>query len=77
HMFVPHILAWLAPKTFGKHANSWWGLAVFVAVSVGLASLSWYGFEAPINRLKRYFEYDRTARTKPSTSETSASTVGT
>ena len=69
HMFVPHLLLWLAPSVYAKHGSTWWAFGTYVAISVGLASLSWYGFEAPINRLKRYFEYDKRAAAKAPTSE--------
>ncbi|MGN6626517.1 MAG: acyltransferase family protein [Tepidisphaeraceae bacterium] len=77
HMFVPHLLAYLFPHLNFKSYGSWGNFLGFTTISIGLASVSWFAFEAPINRLKRYFEYDRTARTNPSTSETPASTVGT
>jgi len=66
HMFVPHIinhaLGWdTVPR-------GWTQFVTYVAIAIAAASVSWFCFEAPINRLKRYFEYDKTARTKPATS---------
>jgi peptidoglycan/LPS O-acetylase OafA/YrhL len=45
--------AWLA-NLYGVPALR---VLMFVAVTVGLASLSWFGFEKPINDLKRKFPY--------------------
>jgi len=39
-------------STFG-----WWHFTYLSAVAIGLASLSWFLFEKPINRLKRYAPY--------------------
>jgi peptidoglycan/LPS O-acetylase OafA/YrhL len=51
------LLRWL-----GQHApalaESWvFRLALFFSLCVGLATLSWYVIEKPINGLKRYFRY--------------------
>lgn len=51
------LLRWL-----GRHApvlaESWaFRLALFFTLCVGLATLSWYLIEKPINGLKRYFKY--------------------
>lgn len=66
HMFVPHLV---------DHALGWEGVPrgwtqffTYSAIAIVAASVSWFAFEAPINGLKRYFEYDKTARTKPATS---------
>jgi peptidoglycan/LPS O-acetylase OafA/YrhL len=63
HNFVPDLLTWLATQTGLPLAVEPGLLAIPVclAVSVVLASLSWYLFEAPLNALKVYFPY-RTAR---------------
>lgn len=66
HMFVPHIV----DHFFGWEgaSDAWTRLFTYTAVSIVAASVSWFAFEAPINGLKRYFEYDKTARTSPATS---------
>lgn len=59
HMFVPHLMIHLFPHAgFGK-AGGWSQFFIFSFVSILLATVSWYLYEAPINRLKKYFEYDR------------------
>lgn len=65
HMFVPHLMMNLFPQAGFDKPGGWPHFAIFTAVSIFLATLSWYLYEAPINRLKKYFEYDRT---KPSSS---------
>lgn len=63
HLLVPHLLGYWFPATYADRPRTWGSLCVFVGVSIALASLSWFAFEAPINRLKRYFEYDKSALT--------------
>ena len=67
HMFVPHALGYFFP-VFLNGPRTWGVVAVLVAVSVAAASVSWFAFEAPINGLKRYFEYDRKDSAKAATS---------
>jgi peptidoglycan/LPS O-acetylase OafA/YrhL len=43
---------------------------VLMAMSIAVASISWHFFESPINRLKRYFEYER-----PRAKESSATPI--
>jgi peptidoglycan/LPS O-acetylase OafA/YrhL len=59
HMFVPHLMLHYFPSAGFGRDGGWWQFAVFSLVSVALATISWYAYEAPINRLKKYFEYDR------------------
>ena len=68
HMFVPHALTAVLPGHNFDEKHTWPTFLVFTAVSIALASGSWFFFEAPINRMKRYFEYDRSARTNALTS---------
>lgn len=62
HYFVPFL--------FGRfripEPHSWAiRFMVFAAVTIAAASLSWYGFERPINGLKRYFTYGRSRGKQP------------
>ena len=79
HLMIPALLAWLFPHVFGgqdaagnRLPRYWWHLWTYTAISIGLASLSWHLYEAPINRLKRYFEYDKRDAAKASTPAVSA-----
>ncbi|MDB5325807.1 MAG: O-antigen five: acetylation of the O-antigen [Phycisphaerales bacterium] len=47
---------------------SWIHLISYTAVAIAAASLSWFLLESPMNKLKRYFEYDKTAAAKAETS---------
>jgi peptidoglycan/LPS O-acetylase OafA/YrhL len=68
HMLVAHLLGVLFPDTLGDHTRqSWLHFFASVFASLAVASLSWFLLEAPINRLKRYFEYERTDATKSAT----------
>jgi peptidoglycan/LPS O-acetylase OafA/YrhL len=62
HMFVPHLLEWVfqrfSPGTSWEQTREWRQFFTYTAISLGLATISWYAFEAPMNRLKKYFEYD-------------------
>ncbi len=57
HMFVPHLMDWLIPNRTWALPGTWSALWLYTAISIVLATVSWYAFEAPINRLKKYFEY--------------------
>jgi peptidoglycan/LPS O-acetylase OafA/YrhL len=46
--------AWLAAPGVPK-------FIVLLTITLALASISWYAFEAPLNRLKRHFPYRRTS----------------
>jgi peptidoglycan/LPS O-acetylase OafA/YrhL len=59
HMFVPHLIDHLFPGRTWAPSGTWSALVLYTVVSIGFASISWYAFEAPINGLKRHFEYDR------------------
>ncbi|HEY0010140.1 MAG TPA: hypothetical protein VGB55_15555, partial [Tepidisphaeraceae bacterium] len=58
HIFVPYLFLEYWPTAFATLKSNWLGFAVFTSVSILMATVSWYAFEAPINRLKRYFEYE-------------------
>ncbi len=58
HMFVPHLVDHFFPNRTFAAGGTWAGLALYTAISIVMATASWYAFEAPINRLKKYFEYD-------------------
>ncbi len=46
----------------GQHpAAGWAHFGMIYAMTIVLASVSWYVFESPINGLKRYFPYVRPA----------------
>jgi len=61
HLMIPSLIRWLHDRTghsFGFPTEP--GTAQFLyvaAASVGLATISWYALERPINDLKRYFPY--------------------
>lgn len=59
HMFVPHLVIHYFPNAGWSREGGWWQFTIFSLVSVALATISWYVYEAPINRLKKYFEYDK------------------
>jgi peptidoglycan/LPS O-acetylase OafA/YrhL len=54
YLFHPNCLGWSC-KYFGKYtlANTFFGLAI----TLGVAMLSWHVFEKPVNDLKKYFGY--------------------
>jgi len=54
HYFVPLVL----DDAHVPRPSSWAGqFVLYSAVSIAVASLSWYAFEKPINGLKRFFAY--------------------
>lgn len=59
HMFVPYLLTWAFPSYGFDKYRTWETLLIFLFTSIALASLSWYAYEAPLNKLKRYFEYEK------------------
>ena len=65
HLFMPVVIPDL-PAWFGAESpneNPWMGFIFYSGISVLVASLSWFLFEAPINRLKRFFPYRSSERT--------------
>jgi peptidoglycan/LPS O-acetylase OafA/YrhL len=62
HYFVPFLFS-----RFGIPQPHSWApkFMLFAAVTIAAASVSWYGFERPINGLKRYFTYGRSRGTQP------------
>jgi len=62
HLFIPDALASLAHR-FGWQlpATALPRAALYTAVAIVLASLSWHLFEKPLNDLKRLFPYRRAA----------------
>jgi peptidoglycan/LPS O-acetylase OafA/YrhL len=60
------IVAYLAKHSPFGHVMDWSTGPVLMVVGtvlcVSFATISWYGFELPINRLKRYFPYTRPGR---------------
>ena len=58
HPFVPAVLVRIA-KRFGTTLPiyGWKASLSYSAVTIAVAAVSWYGFERPINRLKRKFPY--------------------
>jgi len=60
HAFIP--VAWkMLPQWTGVNIelNSTQKSLIFIALTIALASLSWHLYECPINRLKKYFEYEK------------------
>jgi peptidoglycan/LPS O-acetylase OafA/YrhL len=55
HMFIPDVLARLGVPLPGPE-YLWARFGIYAAVTIGVASVSWYLFEKPINGLKRFFE---------------------
>lgn len=59
HMFAPTVIVktlWLFGANYSAHG--WLDFGLVTAVTIVLASLSWYLFEQPISSLKRYFSYN-------------------
>ena len=66
HLLLPYLLPWAAkhlgargffdPLGHGLERTVWYPV-FYSVVAVGVAALSWYGFERPINRLKDRFQY--------------------
>ena len=58
HPYVPAVLGRIA-KRFGTTLPvfGWKASISYSAVTIAVAAISWYGFERPINRLKRKFPY--------------------
>ena len=56
HNFAPPALRWTLGDRFGSSQTWPFGLAS-VGLTLAAASLSWYAFEGPINRLKRFVPY--------------------
>jgi peptidoglycan/LPS O-acetylase OafA/YrhL len=54
---TPDFRRWSAGLSSAAPDGGVW--AVFLVASIGLASLSWYGFERPILKLKRHFADER------------------
>jgi peptidoglycan/LPS O-acetylase OafA/YrhL len=63
HLFMPVIFRGF-PEWSGIEPlkyNSWMFFLFYAGVTIVVASLSWFLFEAPINRLKRFFPYRSSA----------------
>ncbi len=54
---VARLLAWIGAWEPGLPDSMPFRLALFFSLTVGLATVSWYVIEKPINGLKRYFAY--------------------
>ncbi len=59
HFHVPGVLRDKVLPRLGLSmtGNAWADFAIYAAISVGLAAVSWRFFEGPINGLKRHFPY--------------------
>jgi peptidoglycan/LPS O-acetylase OafA/YrhL len=58
HYFSPYIVRSVSNMlNVELHRNGLAEFILFTALTVMMASFSWYIFEAPINRLKRHFQY--------------------
>lgn len=59
HLFVPYLIS-LACAEMGLEYPAWGSINLIVgsAVTIAVASLSWYVLEQPLNNLKRYFSYE-------------------
>jgi peptidoglycan/LPS O-acetylase OafA/YrhL len=65
HLFVPKLTHdALANAGYALPRNA--AVSLNLAVTIVLASLSWHFFEAPINRLKKFFPYKRVPSNKTS-----------
>jgi peptidoglycan/LPS O-acetylase OafA/YrhL len=51
-------------------SSDWVRYVIFSAVTVGVASASWYAIERPVNRLKRFFPYQRRRKVMIGVNET-------
>ena len=60
-VYIYHMLAWYVVGEFypAIYAKGPFTFVVMTAVTVGVATVSWYLIEAPIGRLKRYFPVRR------------------
>jgi peptidoglycan/LPS O-acetylase OafA/YrhL len=66
HLLLPYLFPWIArhlgrrglfdPLGHGLERTIWYPI-FYSAAAVGVAAMSWYAFERPINRLKERFEY--------------------
>jgi peptidoglycan/LPS O-acetylase OafA/YrhL len=63
HMLMPHAAVHFFPKWAAE--KGWEQLFAYVAASLLVATVSWYALEAPINRLKKYFEYEKADKPEP------------
>ncbi len=63
HLFPRHIPASFLPDALGLGTGLSQALTVSLwsAITLGLAMISWHGFEKPINDLKRFFPYYESA----------------
>ena len=57
HLPLVTLWRWIVPRT-----PDWLTLVAATAMTVVVAALSWYLFERPVSRLKRYFPYSAHAR---------------
>jgi peptidoglycan/LPS O-acetylase OafA/YrhL len=66
HLLLPYLFPWVArrlgapglfdPLGHGVDRTVWYPI-FYGAAAIGVAAVSWYAFERPINRLKNRFEY--------------------
>lgn len=54
---MPRLLAWIGTWVPGLPDSILFRLALFFSLTVGLATVSWYLIEKPVNKLKRHFTY--------------------
>jgi peptidoglycan/LPS O-acetylase OafA/YrhL len=68
HPYVPAVLGRIA-KRFGTTLPifGWKASISYSAVTIAVATVSWYAFERPINRLKRKFPYPVISSPEPAT----------
>jgi peptidoglycan/LPS O-acetylase OafA/YrhL len=66
HPYVPAVLGRIA-KRFGTTLPifGWKASISYSAITIAVATVSWYTFERPINRLKRKFPYPAISSPKP------------
>jgi peptidoglycan/LPS O-acetylase OafA/YrhL len=66
HAFMPVVLFYVLKWTHVSLPEiPFFRFLLLSAMSIAVASLSWHLMESPINRLKRYFEYERPANEPP------------
>jgi len=63
HPYVPAVTVRLARRFLGVTLpiEGWIAALFYVSLTIAVATLSWYAFERPINRLKRKFPYPATS----------------
>ena len=60
HVFLPDVVEALAKQFgYGFEVSGAAHFFLYTAITIAVASLSWYAYERPINQMKRHFTYGR------------------